>query len=363
MVAIPAYFLAHAAYSSVASLLNEGATIPIPRRNITQTQTSISAFATVEGPHVTQNFPDPAIIHVDGVSYSFATNNRKEGPALIHIQMASSTDNMTWTMSKIDALPHVGAWETGSRVWAPDVVELEDGTFVLYYAGEIKASPNHHCIGAATATSVMGPYTPQATPFACPDPATLGGAIDPDGFFDESTGRRWVSYKVDGNSNGHGGSCNNMVAPQKSTPIVLQEVAKDGITLIGDAIQILDRDKYDGPLIEAPAMYRSDEGIYFLFFSSNCFTGPLYDTSYATAANITGPYTKSARPLFITGDGPNLIGPGGMDIIKGGGMIVFHSHLPPVTSGRGKNRKKEFNLVRAMYSAMATFHGHTVSLA
>jgi beta-xylosidase len=363
MVAIPAYFLAHAAYSSVASLLNEGATIPIPRRNATQTQASISAFATVEGPHVAQNFPDPAIIHVAGVSYSFATNNRKNGPALIHVQMASSTDNVTWTMSTKDALPNVGAWETGNRVWAPDVVELEDGTFVLYYSGEVKASPAHHCIGAATATLVMGPYTPQATPLACPDSATLGGAIDPDGFFDESTGRRYVSYKVDGNSNGLGGSCNNMVSPQKSTPIVLQEVAQDGITLIGSAIQILDRDKYDGPLIEAPAMYRSDEGIYFLFFSSNCFTGPLYDTSYATATNITGPYTKSARPLFITGDGPNLIGPGGMDIIKGGGMIVFHSHLPPITSGRGKNRKKEFNLIRAMYSAKATFHGHTVSLA
>jgi hypothetical protein len=362
MVAIPAYFLAHAVYSSLASLLHEGATIPIPRHNLTETHTSISAFATVQGPHVTQNFPDPAIIHVDGISYSFATNNRKTGPDLIHIQMATSTDNVTWIMSKDDALPHVGAWETGEGIWAPDVVQLKDGTFVLYYAGQIKSSPAHHCVGVATATSVMGPYTPQATPFACPDPATLGGAIDPDGFLDESTGRRYVTYKVDGNSNGHGGSCNNMVAPLKSTPIILQEVAENGITPIGDAIQILDRDKYDGPLIEAPAMYRSDEGIYFLFFSSNCFTGPLYDTSYATATNITGPYTKSARPLFITGDGPNLIGPGGMDIIKGGGMIVFHSHLPPISDGR-KNRKKEFNLVRAMYSAMATFDGHTVTLA
>lgn len=363
MVAIPAYFLAHTAFSSIASVLHEGATIPIPRHNVTQAHTPISAFATVEGPHVTQNFPDPAIIYVDGVSYSFATNNRKEGPALIHVQIATSTDNVTWTMSEKDALPRVGAWETGQRVWAPDVIQLDDGTFVLYYTGEVKSSPTHHCVGVATATSVMGPYTPQVTPFACPDPATWGGAIDPDGFLDESTGRRWVTYKIDGNSNGHGGSCGNMVAPQKPTPIILQEVAEDGIRLIGDAIQILDRDKYDGPLIEAPSLYRSDEGIYFLFFSSNCFIGPLYDTSYATATNITGPYTKSARPLFITGDGPGLIGPGGMDIIKGGGMIVFHAQLPPTSIGRGRDRKKEFNFVRVMYSAMATFKGHTVSLA
>jgi beta-xylosidase len=363
IVAIPAYLLATTAYQSLAPFLHKPTEpLPIPRHNFTQT--SISAYATVEGPHINSNFPDPAIIHVDGVSYSFATNNRGLGPhGMIHVQMASSTDNVTWTLSEKDALPHVGAWETGTRVWAPDVVQLDDGTFVMYYCDDLKSSPAHHCVGAATAKSVMGPYIPQANPLACPDPHTLGGAIDPDGFLDESTGRRWITYKVDGNSLGHGGSCMNSIQPLMSTPIMLQEVGEDGITLIGDAMQIVDRDAYDGPLIEAPSLYRSHEGIYFLFFSSNCFTGPLYDTSYATASNITGPYTKSARPLFITGDGPNLIGPGGMDIIKGGGMIVFHSHLLPSTVGNGKDRKKNFNMIRVMYSAIAKFDGHVASFA
>ena len=362
MVAIPTLLLKASTWSPLGSFLQNAAPVQPPHNNVTQT--SISAFATVVGPHVTGNFPDPAIIYVDGISYSFATNNRGLSPhGMIHVQMATSTDNVTWTVSDKDALPDIGAWETGTRVWAPDVVRLDDGTFVLYYSDDLKSSPAHHCVGAATATSVMGPYTPQATPFACPDPDTLGGAIDPDGFLDDSTGRRWVVYKVDGNSLGHGGSCMNGVAPLMSTPLVLQEVAQDGLTKIGDAMQILDRDDYDGPLIEAPSLYRSDEGIYFLFFSSNCFTGPLYDTSYATATNITGPYTKSNRPLMITGDGPNLIGPGGMDIIRDGGMVVFHSHLPPITTGSGKNRKVQFNLTRGMYSAVATFNGHTVSLA
>ena len=360
MVALPTYLLtATTAYSSLASLLHNTPPIQLPNNHVTQ-----NVFATVAGPHVTANFPDPAIIHVDGISYSFATNNRGQGKnGMLHVQMATSTDNVTWTMSDKDALPHIGAWQTGTRVWAPDVVRLDNGTFVLYYSDDLKSSPTHHCVGAATATSVMGPYTPQATAFACPDPDTLGGAIDPDGFLDESTGRRWVVYKVDGNSNGNGGSCMNSIAPIMSTPLVLQEVASDGITKIGDAMQILDRDKNDGPLIEAPSLYRSDEGIYFLFFSSNCFTGPLYDTSYATATNITGPYTKTARPLLITGDGPNLIGPGGMDIIKGGEMIVFHSHLQPIESGKRKGQKPQMNLIRGMYSALATFKGHTVSLA
>lgn len=246
----------------------------------------------------------------------------------------------------------------------------------MYYSDELKASPAYHCIGAATSKHILGPYTPTETPFACPDPQKLGGAIDPDGFLDLSTGKRYVTYKVDGNSRGHGGACSNSVAPIMPTPILLQEVEENGLTHIGEPIEILDRDALDGPLIEAPSLHRSPEGIYFLFFSSNCFTTPLYDTSYATAMNITGPYTKSRRPLFISGDGPELVGPGGMDIIKGGDMIVFHGHLTTTNSeveeklAESEAKKsgkpvKDINLpfIRGLYSGQATFSGHDVNLA
>lgn len=245
----------------------------------------------------------------------------------------------------------------------------------MYYTDALASSPRSHCLGVATSNSIMGPYTPQPTPWACPDPTTLGGAIDPDGFFDISTGKRYVTYKVDGNSIGHGGSCKNAVAPIMPTPIMLQEVGPDGISMIGEPVQILDRDDSDGPLIEAPSLHRSDEGIYFLFFSSNCFTTPLYDTSYATATNINGPYTKAGRPLLITGDGPDLVGPGGMDIITDGRMVLFHGHLTvqndPSIAAQAQSKAAQLNkplkdidmpLVRGMYSAIATFSGHQVSL-
>lgn len=222
----------------------------------------------------------------------------------------------------------------------------------------------------------MGPYTPLATPFACPDVNAQGGAIDPDGFLDESTGKRYVVYKVDGNSIGHGGSCGNTVAPIVPTPLMLQEVsAADGVTPIGQPTQILDRDDYDGPLIEAPALHRSDEGIYFLFFSSNCFTTPQYDVAYATATNILGPYTKSSRPLLITSDA-ELTGPGGMDIIKGGSTFVFHGHMTinndPMLKKQAESLAAVQNttisnvnvpLVRGMWSGTATFQGTNVLLS
>ena len=204
---------------------------------------------------------------------------------------------------------------------------------------------------------------------------TKGGAIDPDGFHDLSTNKRYVVYKTDGNSIGHGGTCSNSVAPIVPTPLMLQEVGPDGISLVGDAVQILDRDNLDGPLIEAPSLHRSDEGIYFLFFSSNCFTTPKYDVSYATATNIWGPYTKSGRPLLITSDA-GLVGPGGLDIIKGGDLVVFHGHMTINNDPAYKKQAETISaktgtpitqvalpLIRGMWSGNAAFKGTDVSLA
>src|ERR1700722_6658513 len=86
----------------------------------------------------------------------------------------------------------------------------DDGSFVMYYADEIVGDPAHHCVGVATSQTILGPYKPQDTSFACP--IDQGGAIDADGFQDVD-GKRYVVYKVDGNSIGHGGECVNSVAP------------------------------------------------------------------------------------------------------------------------------------------------------
>ena len=155
-----------------------------------------------------------------------------------------------------------------------------------------------------------------------------GGAIDPDGFLD-SDGRRYVTYKIDGNSLGGGGPCGNADGSH-STAIMLQEVnTLDGITHIQDPVAILDRSCADGPLIEAPSLVRSSQGVYVLFFSSNCYNTELYDTSYATASSVAGPYKKSARPLLVSGNPKPSIGklmsPGGTDVSVDGTSILFHS--------------------------------------
>ncbi|KAK0776769.1 hypothetical protein LTR59_014100 [Friedmanniomyces endolithicus] len=273
------------------------------------------------------NFADPSVIQTsDGKWYAFAT--RTIG-SVTHIQAAQSPDFETWTLvvnadsSQYDALPSMPAWvATGpSTTWAPDVMQVADGTFVMYYSALAAPSPTHHCIGAATASSVLGPYTPVG-PEAMICPLDQGGAIDASGFIDN--GQRYVVYKVDGNSIGHGGACNNAIAPFVSTPIILQPVAADGITFNGAATTLLDNaGASDQGVVEAPALMMSGS-TYVLFFSSNCFADGHYTLSYATSTSVMGPYARAAQPLLQTGDN-GFASPGGADVAVDDQHLLFHA--------------------------------------
>jgi beta-xylosidase len=197
--------------------------------------------------------------------------------------------------------------------------------------------PGHHCVGVGISNNIQGPYSALDKPLVCPDPtatgsnvnsviasAGVGGAIDAAGFKD-ADGTRYVVYKVDGNSVGSGGVCNNSNPPQRATPIMLVPVQADGITPTGPPVQILDRDSRDGPLVEAPNLVRTPDGQYALFFSSNCYTTSGYDVTWAVAPSIMGPYTK-AGPMFVTGTN-GLSAPGGASISADGAHMVFHANF------------------------------------
>lgn len=200
---------------------------------------------------------------------------------------------------------------------------------MLYYSGELKDWKQHHCVGTAVSIdkSPLGPYQPHNTSLACP--LHQGGAIDPAPFRD-ADGKLYVTYKVDANSVGNGGSCNNSKKPLVSVPILLQELEKDGITPVGDPIQILENNEHDdGPLVESPSLVRTADGIYYLFFSSHCFTSPKYNIKYATSSSLRGPYIRAKRPLLQSGDF-GLSGPGGATISHDGTKMVFHANCEDV---------------------------------
>jgi beta-xylosidase len=294
---------------------------------------ALSAGLTAATPKkvLNKDFPDPAIIKDPKSSkwYSFATagNGHK-------IQVASAPAvSGPWTWLDIDPITSAGSWALNQDIWAPDVRYLADSKqFVMYYAAPYAANSRFHCVGAAVATSITGPYEPAKDPIACP--IDQGGAIDPNGYYDVATKTQWVVYKVDGNAIGHGGTCGNTVEPLVSTPIMMQQLAQDGVTKIGQPFEILDRGQYDGPLVEAPSLIRACDGTYVLFFSSNCYSTTLYDVSYATSPTLSGPYTKSSAPLLVTGN-YGLTAPGGASAVDGGGTMVFHANCPDV-GGSGR---------------------------
>ncbi|KAK2812067.1 hypothetical protein FQN50_001778 [Emmonsiellopsis sp. PD_5] len=290
---------------------------------------------------INQDFPDPALLTTPDAYYAFGTNNFGK-----RVQVAKSIDFESWTVLDVDALAGVGPWEKEENTWAPGVIIRDDGRLVLYYSGVSKYANGRHCIGGAITegTDPAGPYFPLDDPIACH--IDNGGSIDAVGFLDQDDSR-YVLYKIDGNAVGNGGDCGNSVPPLASTPIMLQKLEADAVTKIGDPMIILDRDDSDGPLVEAPSLVLVN-GVYFLFYSSHCYSSPQYDVKYATSRSITGPYKKVGPPLLKTGDF-GLTSPGHAEVSPDGTRMLFHANC------EGKSG-------RCMYAMPLFIHDETVSI-
>nr|POE48795.1 hypothetical protein CFP56_38891 [Quercus suber] len=353
-------------------------------------QNTSSERASIIHRAIDSNFPDPIVWKSDGIWHAFATNEEagilnertnssddSETP-IANVQYATSVDFVHWNVLSpaLQPLPQTGAWaqqgNTNTRppvpkanVWAPALIQRPlDNKWVLYYSAVAHNSTNvhgshppAHCIGAALSTSPTGPFTPLPDPLLCP--TAQGGAIDPAPFLDPATDTLVLLYKLDGNNRGAGGACGNTVPPIQPTPLILQPLAPDGLTLsaTAPARELLALDPpLDGPLIEAPALVRSPAGVYFLFFSAGCTRDPSYAVRYATAVRLAGPYTRAPTPLLRTGDA-GLVAPGSMAVAGPTGdgnpawVVAFHARLDGREGG-----------VRAMFTAGLELQGHEAKI-
>lgn len=285
------------------------------------------------------DFPDPSLIEgPDRQWYAFATASTTFGSHKL-VQYATAANPLgPWKYVNEDLLRgNAGAWTNQRDIWAPDVRKVDDGTYVMYYTAALAKNARVHCLGVATAAKVTGPWSVADKYWQCDE--DRGGSIDSSGFHDDEARTRWVVYKIDGNARGNGGSCGNSVPPIQSTPIMLQQVGGDGVTRIGDPVQILDRTDADGPLVEAPNIVRSSDGGYVLFYSSHCFDSPEYNVLYATASAVTGPYTRASRP-FLETHMFNLTSPGGGTIAVpeegSDDVTLFHARCPSPVGGSNR---------------------------
>ncbi|MEV5408467.1 family 43 glycosylhydrolase [Thermopolyspora sp. NPDC052614] len=240
-------------------------------------------------------FADPVIIRGrDGFWYAYGTSDPlREGSTESHrIPIAKSADLTRWThvgdAFSGDGLPPYAA--PGSMFWAPDVRYL-DGRYVMYFAvtdTTVSAQGSDFGIGAATAPSPAGPWTPAPELVVPPRPRgdSYWWTIDPAQFTDVD-GRKYLYF-----GSYFGG-------------VWVTELSPDGLRAVGEPVMVAIDNKFEGGHV-----VRRD-GYYYLFASSaNCCAGPT--TGYAV---FVGRATSPKGP-FLDRDGLRL------DVSRAGGTPV-----------------------------------------
>ncbi|WP_242909052.1 family 43 glycosylhydrolase [Actinomadura terrae] len=257
-------------------------------------------------PVLNQPFADPSVIKVAGTYFAYGTNN---GEAAMPVATAPSPTG-PWTRTPGDGLARLPAWATTGRTWAPEVVPPRPGSpsvYTLYFSARRK-DHDIQCIGVATASSPAGPFVPvDGDPLVCPQ--QLGGAIDPASHI-EPDGTRYLLYKSDA---------------RESSAIFLVRLSPDGLGIAAAPVKLIGRES-EPVLVEAPDLVRRG-GKYVLLYSSGWYFRSNYQTRYATAPSIEGPYTKAPAPLQSTeAYGRKVDGPGSADVLSDdtGDYLVFH---------------------------------------
>ena len=293
----------------------------------------LSAAATgrqVGGPPVEpRDFADPFVLRVGSNYYAYAT---QAGDT--NVQVMRSTDLATWEPLP-DALPRLPTWAGSGRTWAPVVLPRGE-RYVLYYTVREPTS-DRQCISVATSDQPGGPFTDaSARPLIFQ--LDRGGSIDPSPFVD-TDGTAYLLWKSDDNALG------------RPSSLWCQPLTADGLTLSGAPSELLSHDRdWERPLIEAPAMVRS-QGVYYLFYSANWWESPNYAVGYAIGIAPMGPFQKiTTNGPWLAAGGP-AAGPGGQELFTDAGDVLrmaYHAWTPG-TVGYGVGGARSLRISRVEF--------------
>ena len=265
-------------------------------------------------------FADPSVVSENGQFYGMATGS--------YVPSAQGNIASGPWMAEGPALSAMPSWATGSGMWAPDLERISATEWVLYFAAPVNGlGSNQRCIGAATASSPLGPFTPVAGgPLVCPGladvptaddtvpnrPITDAGVIDPSGFKD-SDGTRFLLYKTQ--------------QLPSSLRIVRLNAAGTHVASGATSRQLLRADR----IVENPVLVKRG-GAYVLFASRGPYNQCSYETIWMRAPGLGANAfdTVTQHTLLTPGSTNGVCGPGGGDIaaaLDGGQRIFFHGWL------------------------------------
>lgn len=268
-----------------------------------------------ENPSIPGGCADPGVLR-DGGQYVVACTS---GNAAKAFPLHTSTDLVHWKPAG-DIFPAAQkpGWAMGD-FWAPEVHRV-GAHYVAYFTA--RHQDGRLSIGAATAASVLGPFTDLGQPLV--HDATMG-MIDATEFDDGGT--PYLVWKADGNAVG------------KATPIYGQALSADGTSLVGSRVTLITNDQgWEGGVVEGPWVVARG-GSYYLFYSGNAYYNGSYAVSVARASSPLGPYQKAGAPILTTNGA--WVGPGHCSVVDtpaGDTYMVYHAWQPGHVNGPGDQR-------------------------
>ena len=254
-------------------------------------------------PVIPGDCPDPGVLR-DGNQYVLSCTS---GDAADAFPIYTSPDLAHWTLvGHIFPSTSKPTWAK-SDFWAPEIHHV-GSHYVAYFSA--RGADGMLAIGAASAASSLGPFADLGAPLIH-DPSM--GLIDASEITTSSQ-TPYVLWKEDGN------------AVNQPTPIHSQELASDGLSLVGSPATLVTNDQaWEGAVTEAPFMVERS-GTFYLFYSGNSYANATYAVGVARGSSPLGPMTKASGPILVTGGA--WVGPGHcsvLDTFAGDTAIVYHA--------------------------------------
>lgn len=236
-----------------------------------RTESIKSSLQARDSPVLPGLYADPNIAIFGSQYYIYATTDGFPGWAGKVFYTWSSPDLVSWTRSTEPFLTLNGTsgnvpWAIGDA-WAPTII-LRDSTYYFYFSGQNPAY-ERKTLGVATASSPLGPFTAQPSPFILNnEPIKTGQAIDSAAFHDPTTDRYYLFW-----GNGE--------------PPLYAELADDMLSLKPNSTKQIAglTDFREGMFVN----YR--KGLFHLTYSIDDTRSEDYRVGYATATSVDGPWT------------------------------------------------------------------------
>lgn len=282
---------------------------------------ALSSAALATSPVLPGLWADPNIAVFGSTYYLLPTQDGFPSWSGKQFFIWQSPDLVTWTCTPSAILTLNGTagtvpWSDGSA-WAPTIAE-KNGSYYFYFSGN-NVAKGSKAIGVAVAEgSPLGPYTAQPKAMIDGSEAIVASqSIDPYAFLDPVSGRHWLFW-------GNGKA-------------LAARLSEDMLSIEADTLVQL-----SGTLTSfnegSSIAYRN--GVYHFNYAINDTRSEYYATGYATATNLTGPYTYRG-PILQLNASLGILGTGGSTLLNVPGTddwyIAYHRFAIP--NGNGTDRE------------------------